>query len=152
MKAAIAGTIAVVALASTAAFGAGPNAKPQASAKPQATTSNTAALDNKLKRLTARVAKLETRVKKVEKTSNLLVRVAVYTLAGVACDAAINADVFQKTWGVIDEIAQTTMGRTYFGPQSPLNDQKGCSDLEIHRNQALLLASHQDLINLFYGP
>jgi hypothetical protein len=152
MKAAIAGTIAVVALASTAAFGAGPTAKPQTSAKPQASTSSTAALDNKLKRLTARVAKLETRIKKVEKTNNLLVRVAVYTLAGVACEAAINADVFQKTWGVIDEIAQTTMQRTYFGPQAALNDQKACSDLELRRNQSLLLASHQDLINLFYGP
>ena len=152
MKAAIAGTIAVVALASTAAFGAGPNAKPQASAKPQAATSSTAALDNKLKRLTARVSKLETRVKKVEKTNNLLVRVAVYTLAGVACQSAISADVFQKTWGVIDEIAQTTMQRTYFGPQVALNDQKSCSDLELRRNQALLLASHQDLIDLFYGP
>ena len=151
MKAAIAGTVAVVALASTAAF-AGPTAKPQASAKPLASTSNTAALDNKLKRLTARVSKLETRVKKVEKTNNLLVRVAVYTLAGIACEAAISADVFQKTWGVIDEIAQTTMGRTYFGPQAPLNDQKGCTDLELQRNQAALLASHQDLINLFYGP
>jgi hypothetical protein len=82
----------------------------------------------------------------------LLVRVAVYTLAGVACEAAINADVFQKTWGVIDEIAQTTMQRTYFGAQVPLNDQKACSDLELRRNQSLLLASHQDLINLFYGP
>jgi len=146
MKAAIAGTIAVIALASTAAFAAGPTAKPQAS------TSNTAALDNKLKRLTTRVAKLETRIKKVEKTNTLLVRVAVYTLAGVACEAAISADVFQRTWGVIDEISQTTMGRTYFGPQVPLNDQKGCSDLELRRNQALVLASHQDLINLFYGP
>lgn len=151
MKAAIAGTIAVVALASTAAF-AGPNAKPQASAKPQAATASTVALDNKLKRLTARVAKLETRIKKVEKTSNLLVRVAVYTLAGVACEAAINIDVLQKTWGVIDEISQTTMGRTYFGPQVPLNDQKACTDLELQRNQQALLASHQDLIDLFYGP
>jgi hypothetical protein len=146
MKAAIAGTIVVIALASTAAFAAGPTAKPQAS------TSSSAALDNKLKRLTVRVSKLETRIKKVEKTNNLLVRVAVYTLAGVACDAAINADVFQKTWGAIDEISQTTMGRTYFGPQVPLNDQKACTDLELQRNQPLPLSSHQDLINLFYGP
>jgi hypothetical protein len=146
MKAAIAGTIAVVALASTAASIAGPTAKPQAS------TPNLAALDRKLNRLSARVTKLESRVKKLETTNRLLVRVAVYTLAGIACEAAITADVFQKTWGVIDEVAQTTMGRTYFGPQAPLNDQKGCSDLSITRNQALLLASHQDLINLFYGP
>ena len=146
MKAAIAGTIAVIALAGAAASVAGPTAKSQPS------TSNTAALDRKLKQLTTRVAKLETRVKNVEKTDRLLVRVAVYTLAGVACEAAISADVFQKTWGVIDEISQATMGRTYFGPQVPLNDQKGCTDLELQRNQALLLASHQDLINLFYGP
>lgn len=146
MKAAIAGTIAVIALASTAASIAGPTAKPQAS------TSNTAALDRRLNRLTARVSKLEARVKKVEATDRLLVRVAVYTIAGIACEATVTADVFQKTFAVIDEIAQTTMGTTYFGPQAPLNDQKGCSDLEVQRNQAALLASHQDLINLFYGP
>jgi len=150
MKAAIAGTIAVVALASTAASVAGPTAKP--TAKPLAPTSNTAALDRRLNRLNARLTKLEARVKKVEKTNGLLVRVAVYTLAGIACEAAVSADTFQKTFGVIDEISQATMGRTYFGPQAPLNDQKACTDLEVQRNQALLLASHQDLINLFYGP
>jgi hypothetical protein len=146
MKAAIAGTIAVIALASTAASIAGPTAKPQAS------TSNPAALDRKVNRLSARVSKLETRVKKVEKTNRLLVRVAVITLAGVACDAAITADVIQKTWGVVDEIAQATLSRTYFGPQAPLNDQQGCKDISITRNQALPLAPYQDLINLFYGP
>ncbi|HEU5066196.1 MAG TPA: hypothetical protein VFT86_10055 [Gaiellaceae bacterium] len=150
MKAAIAGTIAVVALASTAASVAGPTAKP--TAKPLAPTSNTAALDRRLNRLNARLSKLETRVKKVEQTNRLLVRVAVYTLAGIACDAAITADTFQRTFGVIDEIAQTTMGRVYFGPQAPLNDQKACTDLELQRNQAFPLGSHQDLINLFYGP
>jgi hypothetical protein len=146
MKAAIASTIAVIALASTAASIAGPTAKPQAS------TSTTAALDSKLNRLNTRVTKLESRVKKLEKTNKLLVRVAVITLGGLACEAAITADVIQKTWGVIDEIAQTTMGRTYFGPQAPLNDQKGCTDISITRNQPLLLAPHQDLIDLFYGP
>jgi hypothetical protein len=145
MKAAIAGTIAVVALASTAASIAGPTATPQAS------TSNTAALDQKLNRLSAKVKKLETRVKKVEKDTKLLVRVAVLTLAGVACEAAITADVMQRTWGVIDEIARATLSRTYFGPQAPLNDQKGCTDISITRQQPLLLASHQNLIDLFYG-
>jgi hypothetical protein len=146
MKAAIAGTIAVVALASTAASVAGPTAKPQAS------TSNTAALDRKLNRLSARVSKLEARVKKVEKTNKLLVSVAVITLAGVACEAAITADVVQRTWGVVDEIAQTTMGRTYFGPQVALNDQESCSDIRIARQPALPLAPFQSMINLFYGP
>lgn len=146
MKAAIAGTIAVIALASAAASIAGPTAKPQAS------TSNTAALDQKLNRLSARVTKLDSRVKKLEKTNKLLVRVAVLTLAGVACEAAITADVIQKTWGVIDEIAQATLSRTYFGPQAPLNDQKSCTDISITRQQPLLLASHQNLIDLFYGP
>ena len=145
MKAAIAGTIAVIALASTAVSIAGPTAKPQAS------TSNTAALDKKLNRLNARVSKLETRVKKLEKDSKLLTRVAIITLGGVACEAAITADVIQKTWGVIDEIAQATLSRTYFGPQAPLNDQKSCSEISITPNQPLLLASHQNLIDLFYG-
>ena len=98
------------------------------------------------------MSKLETRVKKLEKDSKLLTRVAIITLGGVACEAAITADVIQKTWGVIDEIAQATLSRTYFGPQAPLNDQKSWrSEISITRNQPLLLASHQNLIDLFYG-
>ena len=85
------------------------------------------------------------------RSNKLLTRVAILTLAGVACEAAITADVIQRTWGVIDEIAQATLSRTYFGPQAPLNDQKGCADISITRQQPLLLASHQNLIDLFYG-
>lgn len=149
MKAAIAGTIAVVALASTAVFTTG------SSAQPQASTVDVAALQKKLNQTNARVTKLEGRVKKLEKTNKLLVNVAVATLAGVACEAAITADTVQATWGVIDQIAQTAQSRTYFGPQTPLNDQKACTDLSILRqppSSSPSLAPFKALIDLFYGP
>jgi hypothetical protein len=146
MKSAIASTIAVVALASPAASAAKPAARPQVS------NAGLAAVEMKVNRLSARVANLERRVKKLEKTNKLLVQVAVITLAGVACEAAIAADAFQRTWQVTDEIAQGTLGRTYFGPQVPLNDQKGCSDISIVRQPAAPLVPFQNLIDLFYGP
>jgi uncharacterized protein YlxW (UPF0749 family) len=154
MKPAIAIALAVVAFAGTAAFAAGPATQPQVAptAQPLATTQNLTALDRKLNRLNARVTKLETRVKKLEKTNKLLVQVAVITLAGVACEATMTADAFQTTWHAVDEIAQATLSRTYFGPQVPLNDQKGCSDLSIARNAAAPLVPFQALIDLFYGP
>lgn len=151
MKSLIAGIIAIVALGVTAVSTAGPSAQPQASA------ANIASLEKKLRRTNSRVKKLEARVKKLETTQKLLVTVAVATLGGMACEAAITADTFQRTWSAIDEMAQATQGgKTYFGPQTPLADHKSCSDLEIPRGQpapaAPSLSSFQEVINLFYGP
>lgn len=150
MKAAIAGIVAIVALGATAVSTAGPSAQPQAS---EATIGS---LERKLRRTDARVKKLEARVKKLETTQRLLVSVAVATLAGVACEAAVTADTFQRTWSAIDEMAQATQAKTYFGPQTPVIDHKSCPDLEIPRGQPApappSLRSFQEVINLFYGP
>jgi hypothetical protein len=150
MKPVIAAIVAVVALGVTAVSTAGPSARPQAS------SAGIASLEKKLKRTNARVKKLETRVKKLESTQKLLVTVAVATLAGVGCEAAITADTFQRTWHAIDEMAQATQQKTYFGPQTPLNDHKSCPDLEIPRGQPApappSLRSFQEVIDLFYGP
>ena len=149
MKAAIASTIAVVALASTAVFTTG------SSAQPQASNVDVSALQKQLNQTNARLAKLDARVKKLEKTNKLLVNVAVATLAAVACEAAVTADTFQATWGPIDQIAQSTQSRTYFGPQTPLGDQNSCRDLSIIRQPPSAgpsLAPFKGLIDLLYGP
>ena len=148
MKATIAGTIAVVALAITAVSTAGP------SAKPQATNVDIAALQKKLNQTNAKLAKLDARVKKLEKTQGVLVDVAVATLAGVACNATLTADAFRATWSVVDQVTQAVQMRTYFGPQTAVNDQKSCSDLGIARQPATppSLASFPLLIDFFYAP
>jgi hypothetical protein len=150
MKSAIAGIVAVVALAVTAVSTAGPSSQPQASA------ASITSLQKQLKRTNARVKKLETRVKRLEARSQLLTTVAVATLAGVACEAVITAEAFQRTWAVVDEMAQATQQKTYFGPQPAMVEHKSCSDLEIPRQQpppaAPTLRGFQEVVNLFYGP
>jgi hypothetical protein len=148
MKATIAGTIAVVALAITAVSTAGP------SAKPQATNVDIAALQKKLDQTNVKLAKLDSRVKKLEKSNKTLLLVAVATLAGVACNATLTADAFQATWSVMDQVTQAVQMRTYFGPQTAVNDQKSCSDLEIPRQPASppSLAAFPKLIDFFYAP
>jgi hypothetical protein len=148
MKATIAGTIAVVALAITAVSTAGP------SAKPQVTNVDIAALQKKLDQTNAKLAKLDSRVKKLEKSNSTLISVAVATLAGVACNATLTADAFQATWTVLDQVTQAVQMRTYFGPQTAVNDQKSCSDLGISRQPASppSLAAFPKLIDFFYAP
>jgi hypothetical protein len=148
MKATIAGTIAVVALAITAVSTAGPAAKPQAS------NIDIVALQKKLNQTNVKLAKLDARVKKLEKTQSTLIDVAVATLAGVACNATLAADAFQATWTVMDQVTQTLQMRTYFGPQTAVNDQKSCSDLRIGRQPATppSLAAFPKLIDFFYAP
>jgi len=48
---------------------------------------------------------------------------------GDTCLGALDADLIQGTWGVIDQIAQTAQQKTYFGPQTPVSDYKNCADL-----------------------
>jgi hypothetical protein len=148
MKATIAGTIAVVALAITAVSTAGPAARPQAS------NVDITTLQKKLDQTNAKLAKLDARVKKLEKTQSLLLGVAVATLAGVACNATLTADAFRSTWGVMDQVTQALQMRTYFGPQTAVNDQKSCSDLGIARQPVTppSLASFPQLIDFFYAP
>jgi hypothetical protein len=45
------------------------------------------------------------------------------------CLAAQTADLIQGTWGVIDQVAQGTQQKTYFGPQTQVNDYGNCSQL-----------------------
>jgi len=48
---------------------------------------------------------------------------------GDTCLLAESADLVQGTWGVIDQVAQATQQKTYFGPQTPVTDYQNCADL-----------------------
>ena len=50
------------------------------------------------------------------------------------CQTAAIADEFQATWNVIDQISTATQaGKTYFGPQTSINEPGACADLRITR-------------------
>ena len=150
MKSVVVGIVAIAVLGTAAVSTAGPSAEPQAS------NASIVSLERKLRRTDARVKKLDARVKKLEARSKLLTTIAVASIAGIACEAAVTADSFQRTWSVIDEMAQATQAKIYFGPQTPLVDHSSCPDLEIPRGQPApappSLRSFQEVINLFYGP
>ena len=63
-------------------------------------------------------------------------RAAVYL---DVCTAVVTADALQGTWAIIDQIATATQaGKTYFGPQTALNDQGLCSSgFGVTRSQTL---------------
>jgi endonuclease/exonuclease/phosphatase (EEP) superfamily protein YafD len=135
---------AAVALSGAAAGTARPSADPQV-----------AALQKQVRQTNKTVAKLEARIAKLEKSNKTFNLVAVATIAGIACEAAVTADALQATWGVTDQIAQAAQAKTYFGPQTPVNDQSSCSDLDIKRQlpgAAPSVASFTALADLFYGP
>src|SRR3954454_25124453 len=45
------------------------------------------------------------------------------------CLAAQTADLFQGTWGVVAQVALATQQKTYFGPQTQVNDYGNCAQL-----------------------
>ena len=135
---------AAVALTGAAAGTAGPSADQKV-----------AALEKQVTQMNKLVAKLDVRVKTLEKNNKTLTSVAIAVIAGIACEATVTADAFQTTWGVTDQIAQTAQAKVYFGPQTPLNDQGSCTDLEIKRQLPAAppsLASFTALIDFLYAP
>ena len=74
-------------------------------------------------RLGTRVAALEKEVKVLQKRDAQLKAAIADTLLFSACDVAVTADAFQGTWQTIDLLSMATQsGKTYFGPQSPIDD------------------------------
>lgn len=77
---------------------------------------------------------LKTQVKTLQKQVReaRLVAAAAIVLGG--CTIAVTTDTFQGTWAVIDDVAnKTSVPRTWFGPQTPVNDFQTCSALQITR-------------------
>jgi hypothetical protein len=73
-------------------------------------------------RLGARVAALEKEVHALQMRDRQLKAAVADTLRFSACGAAITADAFQGTWETIDLLSSATQsGKTYFGPQIPVD-------------------------------
>jgi hypothetical protein len=96
------------------------------------------------KKLLKDVASLKAQVKTLKKTVNDTRDLALAVAAIGACNVAITADGLQGTWQEIDQLsAATQAGKTYFGPQTPVNDAIGntnthwCGLVSVNRSQAL---------------
>jgi hypothetical protein len=73
--------------------------------------------------LARRVAVLETKVKALQKQSTVTRAVVGGLTFWSVCDAVTTADALQGTWQTIDQLsAATQAGKTYFGPQTPVDD------------------------------
>jgi cell division protein FtsB len=73
--------------------------------------------------LTRRVAVLERKVKTLQKQAAVTQSVVGALTFWSVCSAAVTADALQGTWLTIDQLsAATQAGRTYFGPQTPVDD------------------------------
>jgi hypothetical protein len=93
------------------------------------------ALQAKVKTLQADVKKLTTRTGDAEEVAGASIVLGL-------CSAAITADALQGTWQVADQLsAATQAGKTYFGPQTPVNDTFGgtsmCGAVGVARSQAV---------------
>src|SRR5205823_4228536 len=87
--------------------------------------------------LEKRMTALEKRVKKLETANKNLTSIVDGNFGLDICAWAATADVFQSTWNVVDQIAQGTQGKTYFGAQTPISDLNACSGFEITRQHAV---------------
>ena len=85
--------------------------------------------DKKIAALAKQVNTLQKQVKSLSTRLAATRRELVINYAGDTCSAAMLADIQIGTWGVIDQIAQATQGKTYFGQQAAVNDYKNCSFL-----------------------
>jgi len=73
--------------------------------------------------LVRRVTALEKKVNALQKQSNLTQGAVGFLTFWSACDVVTTADALQGTWQTIDELsAATQAGKTYFGPQTPVDD------------------------------
>jgi hypothetical protein len=72
-------------------------------------------------------------VTKLRRDVNDLTLVASFALNYELCLTAATADAFTGSWTVVDSIAQTAQGRTYFGQQTPVNDIGSCDRLRVRR-------------------
>jgi hypothetical protein len=75
--------------------------------------------------ISAQVAKLQKQVKALQAEVKDLRGQLELNYEGDTCLGAQTADLIQGTWGVIDQIAS----KTYFGPQTAVNDYGNCDDL-----------------------
>jgi hypothetical protein len=85
--------------------------------------------DRKIAALTKQVAALTKEVKALKAQMSATREQLRLNSAGDTCLGAMQADLLQGTWGVIDEIAQATQSQTYFGQQVQVADYLNCAFL-----------------------
>src|SRR5437867_2967684 len=120
MKKIVAVTLAVAALAVPAAqAGAATNQGPTLA---------------QFKALQTQVKSLQKFVPCTTKTCATVKALTTYTdaLFGLSvCQNAVIADELQGTWAIVDQIAQATQSKTYFGAQTPISDSGACTSFRI---------------------
>jgi hypothetical protein len=69
------------------------------------------------------------------------------------CSNAVTADALQGTWTVIDQIATAAQAKTYFGPQTPVDDHGICALFGVTRSQVSppTVGTYTSLIGLVGG-
>lgn len=92
--------------------------------------------------LARRVTALETKVKRLQSQQSATQAVVGLSMLLTACGAVTTADALQGTWQTIDQLsAATQAGKTYFGPQTPIDDtfagQHACTVLKVGRSHAV---------------
>jgi len=85
--------------------------------------------DKKIAALTKQVNALQKQVKTLSTQLAATRRELTINFGGDTCAVALLADIQLGTWSVIDQIAQATQGKTYFGQQTAVDDYKNCSFL-----------------------
>ena len=73
--------------------------------------------DKKIAALTKQVNALQKQVKTLSTQLTATRRELTINFGGDTCAVALLADIQMGTWSVIDQIAQATQGKTYFGQQ-----------------------------------
>jgi hypothetical protein len=98
-----------------------------------------AQLAAQIKALQAKVTKQEKTIKTLQTAVKDAGGLAAAGLAFSACGFAITADAVQGTWSVIDQVSINTPNilRTFFGPQTPVNEQGACTALQVVRTQVV---------------
>jgi hypothetical protein len=99
------------------------------------------------KALQKQVRALQTQVKALQKfvpcTTKTCATVKELTSAVDAqfglfiCQNAVIADELQGTWNVVDQIAQATQAKTYFGAQTPIVDSGACTAFSLTRTNVI---------------
>jgi outer membrane murein-binding lipoprotein Lpp len=83
------------------------------------------AADPQISKLQKQVSALQKQVKKLSSQIKATNDQIFLNFEGDTCLAAQTADVVQGTWLAVDQ----ALGKTIFGPQTPVPDYKNCSDL-----------------------
>jgi hypothetical protein len=121
-----------------------------------AATPTNAQLAAQIKALKATVTKQGNTIKTLQRNVDSLANFATTTTIFAVCTVAVTADAVQGLFNVVDQIAVNTpnVAHTFFGPQTPVNDQTYCNLLRIARTQAVppTTATFSALLSLIRAP